>query len=65
MKDKVINPMIVVEFRAEVCAYINDYNDVTISVADCLGAEESIRVELGSLRALAQRLVHIANAEGV
>ena len=65
MKTKVIKPMVVVEFRAELCAFINDYEDVTISVADYSGFETSIRVELGSIRALGQRLIDIANAEGV
>ena len=65
MKTKVINPMIVVEFRAEVRAYINDDGDLMIAVTDFDGTNESIRVEPSSIRALGQRLIDIANAEGV
>ena len=65
MKTEVINPMIVVEFRAEVCAFINDYNNLVIAVTGFDGTEELIAVERGSIRALGQRLIQIANAEGV
>jgi len=65
MKTEVINPMIVVEFRAEVCAFINDYNKLVIAVTGFDGTEELIAVERGSIRARGQRLIDIANAEGV
>ena len=65
MKTEVINPMIVVEFRAEVCAFINDYNKLVIAVTGFDGTEELIAVERGSIRALGQSLIEIANAEGV
>ena len=65
MKTKVINPMVVVEFRAELCAFINDDNNLVIAVTGFDGTEELIAVEHGSIRALGQRLIDIANAEGV
>ncbi len=65
MKTKVINPMVVVEFRAELCAFINDDNNLVIAVTGFDGTEELIAVERGSIRALGQRLIDIANAEGV
>ena len=57
--------MIVVEFRAELCAFINDDNNLVIAVTGFDGTEELIAVERGSIRALGQRLIDIANAEGV
>ena len=65
MKTKVINPMVVVEFRAEVCAFVNDDNDLVIATTDFFGNDDSITVDRGSIRALGLRLIDIANDEGV
>ena len=65
MKEEVEDPTVVVKFRPEVRVFVNEHNWVSICTVDYAGEEESIEVEHDSLRALGNRLIQIANAEGV
>lgn len=59
------DPTIVAHFQAEVRAFVNQGNNITIVSTNFLGEEEGIEIQLGSLRALGEFLVRLADKEGV
>lgn len=56
---------IVVHFQAEVRAFVNQGNNITICSTNFRGEEDGIEIQLGAIRALGEFLVCLADQEGV